>query len=89
MGGGLLAGSLCVSVGPRSWNLGWCVCSGLGAALSRPLCWAQGERDVEEYVEEKIRKMNGSMGSETASAQVKPDSRCIQERGAHCAVRLW
>lgn len=81
MGGGLLAGSLCVSVGPRSWNLGWCVCSGLGAALSRPLCWAQGEKDVEEYMKEKIRKMNGSVGSGAAAAQVKPWLTLHSERG--------
>ena len=48
MGGGLLAGSLCVSVGLGRWNLVWCVCSGLAATLSRPLHWALGERDVEE-----------------------------------------
>lgn len=48
MGGGLLAGSLCASVGLGRWNLVWCVCSGLATALRRPLHWAPGERDVEE-----------------------------------------
>lgn len=70
MGGGLLAGSLCVSVGLGRWNLVWCVCSGLTATLSRPLHWALEERDVEEYMEE-IRDEE-RMGQWAASAQVMP-----------------
>lgn len=54
MGGGLLAGSLCVSVGLGRWNLVWCVCSGLAAALCRPLHWAPRDRK-EELTEERER----------------------------------
>ena len=69
MGGGLLAGSLCVSVGQGRWNLVWCVCSGLATALRRPLHWAPRERERErEYMEERRgrlerRRRNGSVSS--------------------------
>lgn len=57
MGGGLLAGSECTIVGQGRWNPMWCVCSGLAGALSRPLYWALGERDLEEYMEEKRERL--------------------------------
>lgn len=62
MGGGLLAGSLCTSVGLGRWNLMRCVCSSLAGALSRPLHWALEERDVEEYMEEKRGRLEMKNG---------------------------
>lgn len=45
-------------------------------------------------MEEKIRKSNGSVGSTTASAQVKPESRLHAERAAqsnpgNCGHNNW